>query len=340
MEVLIVCLLVLILIALISSNARSAAAVKKTLGYALFAALAISLWALWIAALITLVQTLVPEQGEHWAIWLCTLTYALWPIYFVWRERKLIQRSIQSNKLKAAYKASKLIAAAFIGLLLVYIGSLVYKEGVGFLALSTMLAASGGILFAYSCRAGAVVYEVWFERLPQWEFESAITDERDRLIEIERQERFPTAVERLANTQPTNEDAYEVLRTSRLEGIWNRWKEADSKIELKYQHEESSIVAFMRSVFWISAWGIFIAFCASNWTVAETLLKDFKVFREHEWAVNTFLILVCLLSAALLNQLIEVLKKRLASLAVKDFLMEMNLKTDLDHPRADQHTEL
>lgn len=325
----IVFLLSLILVALVASNQRSAAAVKTVLAYLLITAIVGAVWVLWVSAVVAILYRAPEFKGYveliSWQI-IIILWFSLAPWFLIWRERESILRAIEDSKLTAAKRACIFGVKCFLGLLYLWLPIEIRNTGYGAqvaaVAWAVALVTSGGILLACASRPAAVVHDVWFKPLPEWEVQYALRQERDRIIESERQKRFPDITK---CADPVSKvDANEDFRATTVNPVWHRWNQLRLKTESRFQQQGSRLLPAIRTVFWYCVWCAFAVICVAMWTPAKALLDYLKFFRGHEWVASTLLALACMCAAGMLAGLTDRLKDQLAGRAIADLLKEIS----------------
>jgi len=299
MNFLIVILLILIFVALISSNRDSADGVKKFLKFGALGLFFLLIWVVWATALWFTLQWDPSTQNdtEGWLFILGALAPILLPLLNFDAAKALIAKGWPRVMVETLKHLASACTFLLVAIFWIEVGKAGYKFDLVWLAFTL----AGITLVGWSFAKNAVVYEVWFGPIDP----GYLTDVIDTKLE----------------EHTFTED--EIMRGGDRE---HRRRHLYRLSHTRSQDKVLPNPSTARSIFWSVPLFLLGDYVISEWTFTQGLLMRFYFFKAHPWLSHFALGVFILFAAAVIfhhiDLVLEQLKKPIAERIAQKMLSD------------------
>lgn len=284
----IVILLVLILVALVSSNQGSAQGVKKTIKYGSLVCVGLFFWLVFI---VTLIWSTTLNNTSSEAFALAAIAGIVVPPLYLWIYRGEIRDSYLTDRRKALKDTLRILGYVAAGLIVMVLFQLLKKEGLDDLLLLSVIVVTGIILLGRSFAQRNKWREVWFGAkeppniLEEMENARAEAYAQDRAIWKEETANWD-------NKSQAEKDELNSTRDQRGEETDQRLRLLETMLHAQHDAWRKQRLLSVRYVFWIAVIGIGVHICTLIWDWAYAYALDTTFVRGRGWLAGCTVIVV------------------------------------------------
>jgi hypothetical protein len=296
MSYVITLLLVLILVALVSSDKAAANGVRRVLKMAALVTIAVSMSAV-SACYWLYLEVAYPSDSSEWRQLLNLVVAALIP-QVIWLYRKDISSEYQRDK----RSTFKLGAFGLLFMLCIMAGGAVARHVqavvpyAGWLLILVPMVVFGLILMVRTVQTPEDWRLVWLGHTASWE---ALRNERDAIEDADRQD-----IENLASLGMTKEqeEQWWLQRNLKIAAARDRLNVKEDEINLKASNIKPGVV---RDFFWILAFLAAIGVAKELWNEGFQFAMGLSFVKGREWMAGTVSAFGLMVIAGLLGQIWE-----------------------------------